>query len=436
MSYFTKKELDKIQAQAHGAMISRMGYCQSTSRAIIYGPKRYGGAGFFHLYDDQGYGQIRMFLKLWRSPTTQAGKLLRVVVSWAQFCVGAGVPILHDVMTPWPHFESKWLQSLRLYLRDVGGKIRLFDTYVRKLQRINDIHLMDVALSSKRFKPAALKRINYCRMYLNVILLSDITNPNGTHLDDAAYRGEYDDIISHNLGHRVNQAKPNEKAWKVWRKFLHLLCQRDAHHTLRTPLGAWTVPPNEYSHQWRFYFSTTEDRLYHNTALGITSHARLRHDFDREETNVVEHLPRDATPVQVSATQHTWILPSRLPKQDSIPILEPTHSIMETLETLPPWERDLLAGIIFLQPEDEVWTTLCSQQCTLASDGSAPAGRGAFAWILSNNKDNRLVRCNGPAFGYAISSYRAESYGIASILCFLVKMTMTHQGKELIAPRL
>ena len=118
--YFTKTELHQIQARAHQAIVGRSGYCKTTAGAVLYGPRQYGGAGFFHLYDDQGYGQIKLFMKLWRSPTTQAGKLLRVVVSWAQYCVGTSHPVLQDVTTKWPHFESKWLNSLRSYLRDCG----------------------------------------------------------------------------------------------------------------------------------------------------------------------------------------------------------------------------------------------------------------------------------------------------------------------------
>ena len=84
-TYFSKTQLHKVQAQAHRAMVGQFGYCRNTANAIIYGPKRYGGAGFFHLYDDQGYGQIKTFMKLWRSPSTQGGKLLQVVVSWVQY---------------------------------------------------------------------------------------------------------------------------------------------------------------------------------------------------------------------------------------------------------------------------------------------------------------------------------------------------------------
>ena len=135
-TYFTKSQLHNIQAKAHSAMVSRSGYCRTMANEIIYGPKLYGGAGFFHLYDDQGYGQIKMFMKLWRSPTSQAGKLLRVAVSWAQHGVGTSAEILQDVTTQWPHFEAKWLKSLRQYLCDIGGEILLANTSIPH-KRIN-----------------------------------------------------------------------------------------------------------------------------------------------------------------------------------------------------------------------------------------------------------------------------------------------------------
>ena len=263
---------------------------------------------------------------------------------------------------------------------------------------------MDVAISSKKFKPAAMKRINYCRMYLNVSLLSNITNPLGTCVDDAIYRGHFDEMMSRNMGHRVNQHKPNEKAWKVWRRFLHQLCQRDTRHTLKTPLGAWTTAPSDHTRQWDFYYSATNDTLYCNTSLGITKHSRILYDFDKDEDEIVEQLPSDSVPVQVRGTPHTWVIPRPIATRDAIESQDNPSTIMELLDMIQPWERHLLAGTRFIQPESDVWSALCSQPCTMVLDGSAPYGKGAFAWVISINQGNRLVRCSGPAFGKAISS--------------------------------
>ena len=172
-------------------------------------------------------------------------------------------------------------------------------TCVPKLQRQHDIFRMDVALASNKFKPASLKRINYCWLYLNVTLMSDITTPDGSRLDKAAYTGDRAQLMSDSPGHSVNQVKPNNKAWQDWKKFLHLLVHRDCNHTLKTPLGAWTVQPLDYSRRWKFLYSSTRDQLFTRTAVGFLAHARLQYDFDRDPIDFMSELPHDAVPIEV-----------------------------------------------------------------------------------------------------------------------------------------
>ena len=100
-------------------------------------------------------------------------------------------------------------------------------------------------------------------------------------------------------------------------------------------------------------------------------------------------------------------------------------SIPARVGTLQAWEQDLLQEVHFIKPEDTVREILQNTQCYAASDGSAPKDRGSFGWIISTHKGDHLVRCRGPAYGYAISSYRAEAYGMLSILRFLFRMGET-----------
>ena len=90
-SYFTSAQLANIQWKAMSLIIAKCGYNRNTKRAIIYGPMEYGGANFRRLYDQQGIAQVQLFLQHWRTRTT-AGKLLRCVVEWAQYCVGTSKP--------------------------------------------------------------------------------------------------------------------------------------------------------------------------------------------------------------------------------------------------------------------------------------------------------------------------------------------------------
>ena len=97
------------------------------------------------------------------------------------------------------------------------------------------------------------------------------------------------------------------------------------------------------------------------------------------------------------------------------------------IEFLPPWEKHLFSEIVFIQNKEAVWKAICNNQCYATSDGSAPKEQGSFAWINSYNLGDCLARCSGPVFGYAISSFRAESYRLISILRFLLHVSHWHK---------
>jgi len=59
-----------------------------------------------------------------------------------------------------------------------------------------------------------------------------------------------------------------------------------------------------------------------------------------------------------------------------------------------------------------------------ASDGSVwKPYIGAFGWIL-HLPSGKKVACSGPAYGYRITSYRAEAYGVLSYLRFLYRFQL------------
>ena len=116
MYYFTMAELNRIQKRSHRAMLAGCGFNRNTSRAVTFGPAHLGGRDSFHLYDEEGYGQVSTFMKCWRSPNTHPGELLQITVAWAQYCAGNSWSIFADTSTKLPHLECTWLSSLRQYL--------------------------------------------------------------------------------------------------------------------------------------------------------------------------------------------------------------------------------------------------------------------------------------------------------------------------------
>ena len=130
--------------------------------------------------------------------------------------------------------------------------------------------------------------------------------------------------------------------------------------------------------------------------------------------------------------------PGHIAPQDLTPEPDNTESVEVLIEILPPWDCLLLQAIVFIKQEDEIWAALCKGTCFAASDRLAPKYRGSFAWVLSSTEGERLACCSRPVFGQAISSYRAEAYGMLSILWFFYQMACIFQkpGNKPQAPHL
>ena len=285
LCHFTIKQLDTVQSQAHRAIVAKCGYNRNTAKAILYGPHHLGGDAFSHLIDVQGLGQLQMFLKFWRHPEEDQGKLLRIVMAWAQYCAGISRPILEDTTTNLPHLETKWITSLRSYLQEIEGTLELSDPQIPPLQRLGDVYLMDHALTMLT-SPSEIRRFNYCRLYLGgPTTLADVTNANGTHIDASIYNGDrlQRSEIPCRTWHLVHQRKPDPASWAVWRKVLRSFTTTPKGTTLKLqqPLGHWTVLSLQQRRTWPFLLDRDRNILYARQADGtFTMHKRLRILYD------------------------------------------------------------------------------------------------------------------------------------------------------------
>ena len=231
----TKTQLEHVQRKAMSIIVPRCGYNRNTKKEILYGPMELGGACFRDLYVQQGIGQIGLFMRNWRLNTT-AGKLLRIAVSWFQLQVGTSVSFLVEVKMHLPHLESKWLASLRLFLASIDSSFQLDKEYIPKLQRECDIHIMDVILQSGQFTNDEIKRLNYCRLYLQAQTISDLATIDGYQLDETKRQGYPSLQSSTTYEGLIHQKRPSEKEWTLWQR-ANLLWS-DANGSLLQQLGA------------------------------------------------------------------------------------------------------------------------------------------------------------------------------------------------------
>ncbi len=424
LCHFTHKELTTIHRKVMSEIIARSGFCRKTKTEIIYGPADLGGACFRHPYGEQGSGQILMFLKHWRS-TGQANSLSRVALSWAQFQVGTGTSFLMDCTTKLPHMEAPWFASMREFLQCVDGHVELDNDSILPLQREHDLYLMDAVLQCNYFTPDEIKKINYCRLYLQALTLSDLTKADGKRLDPYMLVGRPSATSSVTRLHHINQGRPNENAWKLWHRANRLW--GDKNQRLKQPLGRWLVRSDKLRRDWHSYVDPLTQELLIKTKTGSGKeifhiYPRHIHGFSLHPDGHTNALPDSSVPVALLRTTHAIHISKPSTHMPSYP--EPPTSTFEAfLEDLPNWERILLEHVSLHCDFYTLHHCLSTAQvCIGVSDGSVRGDRGAFGWCISKSDGQRLTTGMGPAQGMAPSSYRAEGYGMLAILRFLVRL--------------
>ena len=122
--------------------------------------------------------------------------------------MGTSESVLSDVTTNLPHMEAKWLSALRAYLHHVRAWIEVDDCGIAPLERENDgAYIMDLILKSKKFQPAQIRTLNYCRLYLGAVTISDLTTTSGLNLDNAKLQGHISQLSSTTRWLKIHQER-------------------------------------------------------------------------------------------------------------------------------------------------------------------------------------------------------------------------------------
>ena len=105
----------------------------------------------------------------------------RIIVGWRLLREETGL-ILEDTQTKLAHLDTLWYPDHREFLAETNITIEVDDPCIGPVQRANDKHIMDFILSLNMFTQGELRRINYCRLCLDVHTISDIATACGRYL--------------------------------------------------------------------------------------------------------------------------------------------------------------------------------------------------------------------------------------------------------------
>ena len=420
-SHFTMAELQAVQRTAMGIVVAKCGFNRHTKREVLYGPMSLGGAEFRELYDEQGIGQVTTFLRHWRERQV-IGNMLRNLVAWTNYSAGTSVSILADVHTPLPHLEAQWLGSLRVYLSHTRACIEVDDDGIAPVEREHDDYIMDLILDSQQFQPPQIRVLNYCRLYLGAVTLSDLTHPDGLYLDNAKLHGHSTRMSNETQWLKINQGRPSDTQWKLWRKANRLWSTPKGR--LFQPLGRW-LRCND-ARRIRCFAYVEGHQLSLRTQGGfqtyeIDDNGRQVGEGNLQGIRYVDLHP-EAHPAEVyEAPDGRWTV------RTTTTVLEPERvpestTFYQYTQALDPWEADLLQQVRLAV--DPAYLSFDLQLYFFAgTDGSVKHGtNGSFGWSLSNPEGDRVATAMGPARGASMDSYRAECTGMLSLLRFLVRV--------------
>ena len=226
-----------------------------------------------NLDEEQVLAKIEHLTKHFRSKSTEASLHFQIALQWAQFTTGVSFPILTKPKIPLPHLESIWFTNLRTFLATHNLTMEVANPGILPSQRQHDRFIMDVVIESGKFANHEICKINYCRLYFNVTLISDITNANGLALRSDIYNGKFPkERLS--TTHQIYQEKPtNTLTWTLWRKACNLLIHHRHIKKLLQSLRDWTVP-HQSLHQNHCLYSPTTNSIYKQTNQHWYEHQR------------------------------------------------------------------------------------------------------------------------------------------------------------------
>jgi len=304
-TWLQEKFLDRILRLSTPTILNKMGLHRNLPRSMVFAPRAIGGVGLCNLTHEHAAQQLLILIRHLRAKTP-LGHTLEMLVHTYQLWTGQRQPILEDT-SPCPWIPDKWLTHLCASMNRHSIQVT-YNAWTVPALRLHDRFLMDDFKDSglPRFK---LECLNTCRMYLQVTLLSEITDHTGEELlpqtltNYAQHTPKGLSNISTSRLQWPDIHLPSKECWSLWSNTIRLLYMGSNRGVcLQQPLGAWTTHYDEVWF-WHWRLHDTEHLVHQNHAGSATRVAiptLHRRTFMKFSPTVPTTLPFVGPPVTPS----------------------------------------------------------------------------------------------------------------------------------------
>lgn len=255
---FTQQECRKIMAPILEAGLKNSGICRNMARSLVYAPKCFQGLLLKDPYLKQGLDKIHMWFQ--NSGTKNlTDSLLKHTYEAMQLEVGTTESFL---LLDYSRFKKAitptWISNLWEFL-----SIHQIQTYeewpMLKMMRDDNKCIMDLLYLDKEVTLYQLAACNRCRLYLQVVTMSEILNGDGRTLRKCFFQGWNDQKVM-NLYKWPYQGKPSRYDFNIWKICLSRILQVQSNGTTNVQLGNWKEWTQDLL--WTWHYSPSRQEIY------------------------------------------------------------------------------------------------------------------------------------------------------------------------------
>jgi hypothetical protein len=221
-----------------------------------------------------------------------------------------------------------------------------------------------------------IRYVNYCRLFLEVISLADISDEQGSYIVAEAWVRLKAHKLSVGNREQCIQQLLSPPSWTAWKRVLQSFTHPNRRH-LKTQLGAWTVEAREIRPNFKSY--STQDAVYIKHAAHTSIHL-IKNDVINQNitTSTTSAIPNDAIPCFISATGGI-------------------HTKFGRQTTLSPYRP----------PQTQ------HDHLLIVSDASVLNGNSTWAFRIATTGGHQLTSQSGKVRGHNITSFRVATRDFA-----------------------
>jgi hypothetical protein len=417
----SRKQCESIDRVVRRVVLPHGGVVRTFPTALAYGSVTMQGLGLLKLYDRQGLAAVGMLLHSLLGPTDLLRQQLVILLELQQVEVGVPFCLLEADYSVYGHLAtSTWLTSVWKFLS--VAKIRFSGGKKLQGKREGDGFLMPQL--ARHYKGRDLRRLNNCRIFLQVLTLADICSVDGNAFLLAAWEGR--PWSSDQWWPRRPAPRPQD--WQLWRRALTecfgfdkaaVADQLSQSRVLAQRLGDWWT---DKLFEWEFHEASGS--LFRRGAVvqcfrpqGARTTRHCVGVFVLADEGV--QLPRDTVPASVVP------FPGGLWRLEGVSRRSPGR----IEESAPEWMSQMLVTMPS-DAGDAVLAAVAAGQAVAVTDGSFRDGFGTAAVVIEGPETAQVPRVMlqlvVPGLASQQSALRSELAGLLALVRWLSTFASEH----------